>query len=134
MTVAAVAMLLVSGCSTAVLQPSGGPAIGSDCPRGLEDLHDPALRQRIGSDFVAGTAIVHRYVDSPDPAYRGYDISITSRIAGLAEAEQVMFVAALSPLPNIELGAEVLVVGRRGPRVAEIQSGAGCPVFLPSGP
>jgi hypothetical protein len=119
--VGAASLLILGACSA------------SACPTDVESLNEPALHERIGSDFVAGTAIVHRYVDSPDPAYRGYDIGITSRIAGLAEHDQVMFVAAETPMPNIELGSEVLVIGRRGSTVAGIES-AGCPVLVPMGP
>lgn len=117
----AAGLLVQSGCSSAA------------CPSKAEDLRDAALRERIGADFAAGTAVVHRYVDSPDAEFRGYDISITQRVAGLAEADQVMFVRIDEPIPNIELGTEVLVVGRRGPKAAEIQP-AGCPVLVPAGP
>jgi hypothetical protein len=119
--VMAVVTLMGAGCETT-----------AECPRDLEHLQDPALPARIGSGFVAGTAIVNRYVDSPDTQYRGYDLEITSRVAGLAQADQVMFAMAQTPIPGIEPGDEVLVVGRRGPRVAEIQS-AGCPVLAPVG-
>ena len=103
------------------------------CPRTAEQLEDPTLRARIGGSFVAGTAMVNRYVDSPDAEYRGYDLEITSRVAGLAEADQIMFAAALTPIPGIEPGDEVLVVGRRGPRAAEIQSAGGCQALAPAG-
>jgi len=119
------------GVVMAVLTMTGaGCETGAGCPRDVEQLQDPALRASIGGSFVAGTAIVNRYVDSPDVQYRGYDLEITSRVAGLAEADQVMFAMAEAPIPGIEPGDEVLVVGRRGPRVAEIQS-AGCPVLAP---
>lgn len=105
----------------------------TECPAKPEQVDLAALRQSIGPDLVVGTAIVHRFVDSPDAEYRGYDISITSPIEGLGEAEQVMFVSLQTPLPSIELGADVLVVGQRGPRVAEIRP-AGCPVLTPLAP
>ena len=119
--VMAVVMLAASSCATAAA-----------CPRDLVDLQDPALSARIGGNFVAGTAIVNRYVESPDAQYRGYDLEITSRVAGLARGDQIMFAMALNPIPGIEPGDEVLVVGRRGPKPAEIQS-AGCPVLAPIG-
>jgi hypothetical protein len=120
--VATIAMvLLTQACST------------PQCPEQIEDLHDPAMRGRIGSGFVAGTGIVQRYVDSPDARYRGYDLQITSRIAGLAEADQIMFLAAQEPIPDIEPGADVLIVGVRGPRVAEYHP-AGCPALIPYDP
>jgi hypothetical protein len=100
------------------------------CPNNLEDLSDPAVRDRFGAGLVAGTAIEQRYVDSPDPDFRGYDINITFRGVGLAEADQVMFVAAQSPIPDVQPGVEVLVVGGRGPRAAEIQS-MGCSALVP---
>jgi hypothetical protein len=110
--------------------PLLGCSFDARCPTALEDLSDPAVRDRFGAGLVAGTAIVQRYVDSPDPDFRGYDINITFRGVGLAEADQVMFVAAQGPIPDVQPGAEVLVVGGRGPRAAEIQS-MGCPALVP---
>jgi hypothetical protein len=72
-----------------------------------------AYRRLAGcSDFVAGTGIVQRYVDSPDAQYRGYDLEITSRVARLAQADQIMFAVAQTPIPGVEPGDEVLVVDR----------------------
>lgn len=96
-------------------------------------MDSPALRQQIGLDLVAGTGIVQRFVDSPDPQYRGYDLSVTSRVAGLAEADQIVFLALQSPMANVELGADVLIVGTRGPRGAEIRT-ADCPPLVPYDP
>ena len=111
-------VLLMPGCASA------------PCPDRAEELDNPALRARVGSDLVAGTGIVQRYVDSPDSEHRGYDLQITSRVAGLAEADQIMFLAMESPMPNIEPGADVLIVGVRGPRPSEIRAG-NCPVLVP---
>ena len=124
---AAVLLKLLVACALALLL---GCSFDEVCPTDVEDLRDPALGKRLGPGLVAGTAIVQRYVDSPDSAYRGYDINITSRTAGLAEADQIMFVAAESEIPNIQPGDEVLVVGRRGPRAAEVRP-AGCPALVP---
>jgi hypothetical protein len=117
---------------TAVALATAGCDATAGCPRDAQELQDPALRARIGADFVAGTAIVNRYVDSPDAQFRGYDLEITSRVAGMAEADQIMFAVAQTPISGIEPRDTVLVVGRRGPRVAEIRS-AGCPVLTPVG-
>jgi hypothetical protein len=100
------------------------------CPSSVEQLHDPDLRARLGGSLVAGTAIVQRYVDSPDAEYRGYDLEIRTRVAGLAQSDQIMFASATEPLPGIEPGDEVMVIGRRGPRVAEIRA-ADCPLLKP---
>jgi hypothetical protein len=107
-----------------------GCAEDTTCPVQRSDLDDPDLAVVIGTPLVAGTGIVQRYVDTDNTRFRGYDVQITSRVAGLAEADQVMFVAAESPIPGIELGAEVLVVGQRGPMPAEIRS-SGCPALVP---
>ena len=107
---------------------------GQPCPRAPEDLHEPELASRIGQGFVAGTAIPNRFVDSPEPEFQGYDLTITSRVAGLAEADQVMFVVAQDPVPGIVMGEPVLLVGIRGPRPAEISPAGGCPVLAPIEP
>lgn len=120
-------------CAAVVLMPLVGCEAEAPCPVDRDDLDDPDLVQVIGTPLVAGTGIVQRYVDSPDLEFRGYDVQITGRVAGLAEADQIMFVAAASPIPDIELGAEVLVVGRRGPMPAEIRS-SGCPALVPLEP
>lgn len=112
---------IVAGCT------AGG------CPSDVQELRDPSLKQRIGPDLVAGTAVVHRFVDTPDLEFRGYDISITSAVVGLEDADQVMFVAVQNPLPAVDLGDDVLVVGSRGPKPNEIRP-AGCPVLVPISP
>ncbi len=107
---------------------SGCPV--SSCPATLDDLDSEALAERFGSNLLAGTAIVQRFVDAPDAKYRGYDIDITSRVVGLAPTDQIMFVVAPARISTIELGAEVLVIGIRGTQPAEIIEG-GCPVLVP---
>lgn len=124
-----VVLVLAAGCTDAAPSPAS-PAIDIECPTDLDDIRDPAMAARVGNAYVAGVAVVHRFVASPDPEFRGYDVSITSALAGLAEADQVMFVVTEDRLPGIELGAEAIVFGRRGPRPAEIRSVAGCPPLL----
>lgn len=114
-----------------VLGLSGCPV--STCPASLEDLDPQALVDRFGSDTIAGTAIVQRFVDARDPLYRGYDVDITSRVVGLKPTDQVMFVVAHARASTIELGAQVMFVGTRGARPAEIVE-AGCPVLIPLQP
>jgi hypothetical protein len=111
---------------------SGGS--GGACPDDVDDLSDAALADLVGPGFVAAVAMVHRFVDSPDPQYRGYDISITTRIAGLAAADQVMFVSVDEPLPAITLGKDAIVVGVRGPRPLEISPYDLCPPLVPLAP
>lgn len=125
--------LLTVGCTPVTENPSL-PARPMTCPASLDALRDPAVAEQAGSDYVAGTAVVHRFVDSPDPHYRGYDISITSAIAGLAEGDQVMFVVMPNRLPDITLGTEVMVVGIRGPGRAGIRPVDSCAPLLPLTP
>lgn len=101
------------------------------CPRVPNDLRDPALQARIGEDILAGIAIPNRFVDSPDLEFRGYDVEVTSRVAGLAAADQVMFVRVQDPLPGVELGMEMLLIGRRGPKPAEISPAGDCAPLAP---
>ncbi len=127
--------LLMAGCSQTPSTPlptSGGS--GGACPDDVDDLSDAALADLVGPGFVAAVAMVHRFVDSPDPQYRGYDISITTRIAGLAAADQVMFVSVDEPLPAITLGKDAIVVGVRGPRPLEISPYDLCPPRVPLAP
>ncbi len=70
-------------------------------------------------------------VAAADPQYRGYDIEIVTRLAGLDESEQVMFVRAAAPIATIDPGGEVFVFGTRGPQPAEISSSGGCTVLTP---
>lgn len=112
--------------SAAVLLSGCGPTA---CPATVDDLHEPSLAGRIGPGFVAATAVVHRFVDVADPNSRGYDISITSPIAGLREDEQIMFAIVDERMSDIELGGEVLVVGRRHGPAGIVP--AGCPVLVP---
>ncbi len=100
----------------------------------LEELADPALAHEIGPDLVAGTAIAHRFVDTEAVAFRGYDISITSAIAGLADSDQVMFVTTRDRLPGVSLGTDLLVFGRRGPGLLEIRSVGHCQPLISVAP
>ncbi len=103
------------------------------CPAG-PDVIDPSRLEAQDEDLVAAMAIVSRYVPAADPQYRGYDIEIVERLAGLDESEQLMFVRTVAPTSNIDPGAEVFVFGTRGPRLAEISSSRGCPVLTPIDP
>jgi hypothetical protein len=122
-------LVLAAGCTDAAPNPTL-PTDHVECPTEVDDVRDPAMAALVGNAYVAGVAVVHRFVASPEPQFRGYDISITSAFAGLSEADQVMFVVTEDRLPGIELGAEAIVFGRRGPRPAEIRSVADCPPLL----
>ncbi len=103
------------------------------CPAAPEALASADLAVR-DEDPVAAQAIVQRFVPAPDPQYRGYDIQIVTRLAGLGANEQIMFVRADSKIDTIEPGDEVFVFGERGPQPAEISSSGGCPVLTPLDP
>ncbi len=118
------ALLTVVGCSFEI-EPS--------CPS-EPDAIDPSQLAAQDEDLVAATAIVKRFVAAPDPQYRGYDIEIVTRLVGLDESEQVMFVRAAAPIATIDPGGEVFVFGTRGPQPAELSSSGGCSVLTAISP
>lgn len=122
-------MPLTVGCTPVTENPSL-PAGPMTCPASLDELRDPALVEHVGSNYVAGTALVHRFVSTPGPLYRGYDISITSASAGLTEGDQVMCVVMPNRLPDVKLSTDMIVFGRRGPRPAEIRPAGSCAPLL----
>lgn len=122
--------LLAAGCSQATT-PSGPDKA---CPAEIEDLLDPALSEAVGPGLVAGTARVIRFLDSSDPAYRGYDINIDERIAGLAYDDPERLVHVQDPIPGIAPGDDVLVFGVRGPELGGVSPYAGCPPLVPMTP
>jgi len=119
---ASLALLVAGGCS---FQPACPAA-----PEAFASAH-PAVRDE---ELVAAQAIVQRFVPAPDPQYRGYDIQIVTRLAGLGASEQIMFVRADSELDTLDPGDQVFVFGVHGPQPAEISSSGGCPVLTPLDP
>ena len=119
------ALLTVVAC-TFEIEPS--------CPSEPDAIDPSQLAALLDENLVAATAIVSRFVAAADPQYRGYDIEIVTRLAGLDESEQIMFVRAAAPIATIDPGGEVFVFGTRGPQPAEISSSGGCSVLAPINP
>lgn len=115
------------GCSQATATPSGG----ASCPNALADLSDPALSEAVGPELVAGTARVIRFLDSSDPAYRGYDVNIDTRIAGLDYDDPERLVHVQNPIPGIAPGDDVLVFGVRGAAIGSVYPFGLCPPLVP---
>ena len=103
------------------------------CPTSLERLRSEKFTSNLGTDHVSGTAVVNRFVEAPDPQYRGYDIEIRTRAFGFRDDEQFMFVQTRDRLAGIEPGTEVILFGARGEQPAGI-IGAGCSVLQPIPP
>lgn len=123
------AFLLTAGCSQATVTPSGPEG---SCPDRLQDLRDPALADVVGPRMVAGTGHVIRFLDSSDSAYRGYEVSIETRIAGLAHNDPVRLVHTQNEIAGIVPGDEVLVFGVSGPMLLSVTPYSGCPPLVPT--
>ena len=128
---ALLALVATGGCSLQPACPSNPEALASADPASLEGDRG---RRGARDDLVAATAIVNRFVSAADPQYRGYDIEIVARFAGLDASEQFMFVRTDSELDTVDPGDEVFVFGEHGPQPAEISSAGGCPVLTPLDP
>jgi hypothetical protein len=109
---------LAPGCST---QP---------CPNTIEGLRSEAFVDRLPTDTLVGIGRIVRFVDSPDAEFRGYDVAVETRIAGLEPGDVTVFVRALNRLPNIQDGDRVALVGKRGHPRALVEP-AGCPALTP---
>jgi hypothetical protein len=81
--------------------------------------------------MVAGTARVIRFLDSSDPAYRGYDVNIDIRIAGLNYDDPERLVHTQNPIPGIAPGDDVLVFGVRGKAIGSVLPYGQCPPLVP---
>lgn len=117
-----------AGCSQVTVTPSGSD---ESCPDQLEELRDPAVSEVVGPDLVAGTARVIRFLNSSDPAHRGYEINIDTRIAGLTHNDPVRLVHIQNEMTGIAPGDEVLVFGVRGPQLLSVSPYAHCPPLVP---
>ncbi|MDQ3691242.1 MAG: hypothetical protein M3406_14670 [Chloroflexota bacterium] len=92
------------------------PAVASqspdepDCPSSYEGAQSE-FDTRDAHAFVA-TATVIRFVDSPDPEARGYDVAV-ARYGGPLLVDRVVLVRVDDPIPGIGGGQAVLVLGQR---------------------
>lgn len=120
-------LLPVAGCSQATPTPTGRD---ESCPDQLDELRDPTLTEVVGSGLVAGSGRVIRFLDSSDPAFRGYDINIDVRIAGLAYDDPERLVHTQTPIPGIVPGDDVLIFGVQGPGLRGISAFGGCPPLV----
>ncbi len=95
---------------------ASAPAVASqtpdepDCPSTYEGARS-VFGTRDADAFVA-TATVIRFVDSPDPEARGYDV-VVARYGGPLLVDRVVLVRVDDPIPGIGGGQAVLVLGQR---------------------
>jgi hypothetical protein len=78
--------------------------------------------------FIA-TGTVIRFVNSPDPEFRGYDIAV-ARHDGPVFVDGVVFIRAAGPFAGIAIGQPVLMLGERTDRRNLIMPGV-CPPLQP---
>jgi hypothetical protein len=69
-------------------------------------------------------------LDSTDPAYRGYDVNIDTRIAGLDYDDPERLVHVQNPIPGIAPGDDVLVFGVRGAAIGSVYPSGQCPPLV----
>ena len=83
----------------------------------------------VDEDTFVATGTVARFVNSPDPDSRGYDIAI-ARHDGPGFVDGVVLVRVAERIAGIENGQPVLVLGERTDRRNLILRGA-CPALQP---
>jgi hypothetical protein len=107
-------------CALALVIGLGGCTLPTGCPQTIE----AARTADLGDDMFVGGGVVIRFVPSPDPEYRGYDVNITRPISP-ANFLNTAFLRVVTELPGIEAGDPVLLIGPRE-RGALVLPGA-CP-------
>ena len=92
------------------------------CPQTIEAARalDPADRAFVGGGYVI------RFVPSPDPEFRGYDVNITTPISPSGPLNTA-FLRVANEIPGIQDGDPVLLIGPRA-RGVVVLPGA-CPAL-----
>lgn len=108
---------LVTGMSGCASEIPGVPSFPEDCPGSAEE----ALARTEDADIFIGTGWLIRFVPSPDPATRGYEVSLRTR-NGVPYFDTIL-VLAEEPAPDRPNGIPVLVYGARTERARVVAQG-----------
>ena len=95
-------------CVLSLVALLGGCALPTGCPQTIEE----ARAVDLGDDMFVGGGYVIRFVPSPDPEYRGYDVNITAPIAP-AGLWGTAFLRVVTEIPGVQAGDPVLLIGPR---------------------
>ena len=115
-----VAALVVVACAIVPVPPV--------CPATFDEARFGDF-DTVDDDTFVATGTVARFVNSPDPDSRGYDIAI-ARHDGPVFVDGVVLVRVAEPMAGIANGQPVLVLGERTDRRNLILPGA-CPPLQP---
>ena len=86
-----------------------------DCPETVEEA--------IGGDFgFVAVGRVARFVASPDPDFRGYDLDIRHTFSGSASTEGT-FLRMSDEVPQVERAQAVLIIAESGPNPRTLIAG-----------
>ena len=110
----------LSGCSLTPVPPV--------CPVTFDEARSGDFETVDDNTFIA-TGTVIRFVNSPDPEFRGYDIAV-ARHDGPVFVDGVVFIRAAGPFAGIAIGQPVLMLGERTDRRNLIMPGV-CPPLQP---
>jgi hypothetical protein len=110
----------LSGCSLTPVPPV--------CPATFDEARSGDFETVDDNTFIA-TGTVIRFVNAPDPEFRGYDIAV-ARHDGPVFVDGVVFIRAAEPVAGIAIGQPVLVLGERTDRRNLITPGV-CPPLQP---
>ena len=98
------------------------------CPATFEEARFGDF-DTVDDDTFVATGTVARFVNSPDPDARGYDVAI-ARHDGPVFVDGVVLLRVAEPIAGIANGQPVLVLGERTDRRNLILPG-GCPPLQP---
>jgi hypothetical protein len=96
------------------------------CPQTVQQAETGDF-SAIGAETFVAIARVARFVPSPDPDARGYDLGIERTIRGETSFEGI-FLRTASELPGIRPGQSVIVVAEPGPNERVIVQGTCVPL------
>ena len=113
--VAVAICILASGCGPLVDVPV--PSFPRDCPGSAEE----ALGRTDDDGIFIGTGWLIRFIPSPDPASRGYEVNLAT-LNGRPHSATIL-VLAEERAPDRQHGVPVLVYGARTDRAAVVAPG-----------
>lgn len=96
------------------------------CPLTPDDVASGSF-SGLGADTVVFTGHVIRYVDSPEPESRGYDVGVRRWLKGTA-SPQGTFLRVAREVAGIQGGQPVMIIGEPVGTGAVIEAGACVPL------
>ena len=94
--------------------------LGTGCPMTVDEATEMSF-----GDAIAGGGYVIRFIPSPDPSFRGYDVNVTRPVSERALMD-TYFLRTSTELAGISDGDPVLLIGARTDRAHVVVAGM-CP-------